>query len=246
VKFYILCKNESANIRKCIESLLSCGYDVAVLDSGSVDGTQAIVQQYPVELVIYQYTTHCNAYNEITTSSQGGYCGILDADMEMTRLLAGEISTANKIDVLIAPIEMYVDGIRLEKGNLCPPKPIVFKTGKAYFESVGHGERLIPGLKTVIAKAMLPHNDLKPYLSYLGTQVRYADNFIVRSKDNQLTWRDRLRLKSPLLILITPIYSLLVKGGIFKKAGWLYALDRLIAEAIMFRSSISERIKQEK
>jgi hypothetical protein len=48
------------------------------------------------------------------------------------------------------------------------------------------------------------------------------------------------------MMLVTPAYSLLVKGGIFSRSGWLYAIDRLIAEALMFRRSIEARLRGRK
>ncbi|MCA0238532.1 MAG: glycosyltransferase [Bacteroidetes bacterium] len=245
MKFYILCKNESANIRKCIESLLQCKMDVYVYDSGSSDDTLNIIQQYPVTLVSYNYTNHCNAYNDITLNDSEGFCGIIDADMELTLPLSEEIYRLREhSEVLISPIKMYVDGFPLDYGSLCPPKPIIFRNGKTYFESVGHGERLISGVTVAYTQSELIHNDLKPYLSYLDTQIRYADNLMKRATQGQLTWRDRVRLTTPLLILVTPLYSLLIRGGIFSKKGWIYAIDRLIAEAIMYRRNIVETIKK--
>ena len=242
MKFYILCKNEFVNISKCIESLLKAGMDIYVYDSGSVDGTIELIRGYPVTLVPYNYSNHCDAYNDITLNEKEEYCGILDADMELNIELAEEIElTKIKGNVIISPVQMYVEGQPLEKGSLYPPKPIVFKSGKKYFESVGHGERLLKNVSCVHTKNKLIHNDLKPYLSYLGTQVRYASNFIQRSEQKQLTWRDKIRLSSPLLIAITPLYSLFIKGGIFSKKGWIYALDRLVAEAIMYRTSLLKK-----
>src|SRR2546425_418789 len=92
MRFYILCKNEAPNIKKCIESLLNCGMDIVVMDSGSTDNTLSIVSQYPVTVVNYKYTNHCDAYNHITTSDSDAVCGIFDADMEMTPALAEDIS----------------------------------------------------------------------------------------------------------------------------------------------------------
>lgn len=243
MKFYVLCKNEAPNIKKCLESLLAAGAEVIVYDSGSTDGTLDIVQAYPVTLVHYHYRTHCDAYNEIITAEDAPYCGILDADMEVSAELVQEIlQTLQKVDVAVCPLVMYVDGFKVEKGSLLPPKTIGFRTGKPLFESVGHGERLMAGISSAITKNTVPHNDLKPYAAYLATQARYAENFINRASEQQLTWRDKLRLKTPLLIFITPLYSLIVKGGIFSRVGWLYAIDRLIAEAVMFRRSILKKI----
>ena len=246
MRFYILCKNEVANIRKCIESLLACGMDVTVLDSGSTDGTLDVVRLYPVSLVSYAYTNHCNAYNELTLREKNSYCGVLDADMEMTVPLANEIrSLSGDVEVMIAPVKMFTNGYPLSNGSLYPPKPIVFRGGREYFESIGHGERLVQGVRTAQATSALPHNDMKPYLSYLESQVRYSENFIQRAAQNNLNWRDRLRLHTPLFILLTPLYSLIVKGGLFSRQGWLYALDRLIAEAIMCRPGILIKLKSE-
>lgn len=242
MKFYILCKNEGPNIQKCIEALLRCGMKIVVLDSGSTDGTLETAQQYPVAIKRYRYTNHCDAYNEITTSETDPHCGILDADMELFPALGEEIERlAPTTDVLIAPIRMYVDGLPLDRGSLCPPKAIVFRAGKAYFQSAGHGERLIAGAKTVHTQTSLIHNDLKSYSAYLSTQARYADAFIERSSKGSLTWRDKIRLNSPLLILIVPLYSLFVKGGILSYKGWIYALDRMIAESVMYRQSLSRK-----
>lgn len=245
MKFYILCKNEGPNIRKCIEALLDCGMEVVVLDSGSTDDTLNIASQYPVEIRPYRYTNHCHAYNEITSTEAAPHCGILDADMELTPALSLEIERlATAAEVLVAPIQMYVDGQPLRRGSLCPPKAIVFHTGKAYFESVGHGERLVTDVRTTYTQSALIHNDLKPYTAYLSTQARYAENFVQRADKGHLTWRDRLRLRAPIFLFLTPLYSLLVKGGIFSKRGWLYALDRLIAEGVMYRQAIAHQVKK--
>lgn len=243
MKFYILCKNEAANIKKCIESLLACGMDVVAVDSGSTDDTLGIVSQYPVTVVNYTYTNHCDAYNRITTAESDMFCGVFDADMEMTPALADEISRVLEgNDVIRSPVQMYVEGVPLQRGSLYPPKPIVFRAGKAYFEAVGHGERLIDGIAVAQTGSMLIHNDLKDYFRYLESQVRYAEKLADRAERDRLTWRDRLRIKTPLLILITPLYSLLVKGGILSQAGWLYAIDRLIAEAVMYQRNLRRRV----
>ena len=217
------------------------------MDSGSVDDTLRIVSQYPVELVNYKYTNHCDAYNKITSSESQSVCGIFDADMEMTMALAEEIrSIHSDIDVVKSPVQMYVEGVPLKRGSLYPPKPIVFRTGRAYFESIGHGECLVTGIKLVSTKSVLIHNDLKDYFRYLESQVRYAEKLADLASKGHLTWRDRLRVKTPLLIAIAPLYSLFVRGGVFSREGWLYAIDRLIAEAIMYHRSLRRNILGER
>ena len=246
MKFFIFCKNEAQNIRKCIESLLGCGMEVVVLDSGSTDDTLQIASQYPVKIVNYEYTNHCDAYNNITSTEKDFVCGVFDADMEMTPALAREIhELIGDCEVLACPIRMYVEGMPLTRGSLCPPKPIVFRGGRAYFEPVGHGERLVNDLNMAQTRNSVIHNDLKSFSSYLQSQVRYSERLVARACTDQLTWRDRLRTKTPLLVFISPFYSLLVRGGLLSKLGWLYAMDRLIAESIMYRNSLRRQILEE-
>ena len=242
--FYIICKNESLNIRKCIEPLLAANIAVTVLDSGSTDGTLDILKKYPVTVEKYNYSSHCDTYNELTSREKDTYFGIIDADMEVSEDLLAEIKTLlPRYNLIPCPIEMYWEGMRLPLGSLYPPKAIVFRGGTTYFEPVGHGERLIGKNQSALTKNTLRHNDLNPYSTYLETQRRYADKLAHFSEKGMVTWRDRLRYQTPLMIFISPFYSLFIKGGVFFKLVWIYALDRIIAESIMFRKGLIVRIR---
>ena len=57
-----------------------------------------------------------------------------------------------------------------------------------------------------------------------------------------MNYRDRIRQKTPLGIILTPFISYFLKLGFLDgKSGLIYALDRLIAEAIIYRYSVSEK-----
>ena len=45
VSAFIICLNEEAYLGNCIESLEGCA-EIVIVDSGSTDGTQALVQSY--------------------------------------------------------------------------------------------------------------------------------------------------------------------------------------------------------
>jgi len=246
IRFYVLCKNEEPNIGKCIAALRAADVSITVLDSGSTDGTLAIVGNYGIEGTPYAYVDHCSAYNEITTSCREDFCGVLDADMEVSPELVAEIlRLLGSCDVVKAPIAMYVDGVPLLRGSLCPPKAIAFRRGRPYFDPVGHGERLKDGVRVITARHELIHNDLKPFSAYIGSQVRYSEKFATRASEGQRNWRDWLRFHTPLMMIVTPAYSLFVKGGVFFRAGWLYAVDRLIAEAMMYRRSLEMSVRRD-
>ena len=247
---YILAKNEAQHIGRSLEALSPTGWDVVVLDSGSTDDTERIAKSFSfVSFQEYQYIDHCKAYNDVTAQLAVGYdySVILDADMLVTDMLQKEINekikSPNLIEAMDAEILMYTGGLPLKYGSLCPPKAFVFATGKSYFVNSGHGEKIKPGIAVTHANEKLLHDDRKSYASYLLSQLRYSKNLVVRTAANQMSVRDWLRTKTPLLIFVVPLVSYVVKMGFLSgRAGGLYALDRLIAEAIMYRQALSKKM----
>jgi hypothetical protein len=225
---------------------VAAGVPTTVLDSQSVDSTRQLAQEAGAHVEDYRYTAHVEAYNWITRDRvpAGASVFVLDADMIVSRELvaqAKELLQAGTQAVL-APVRMCWNGRRLRFASLYPPKPLAFLGGTAYFEPVGHGERLVRGTLTARTTATVVHDDRKPISAYLSAQERYARAMIERSSKGALSWRDRLRLWSPLFVVATPVVSYFVRGGFLDgRAGMGYALDRLIAEAIMYRQAIAAR-----
>lgn len=247
---YILVKNEAPNIGRSLSALKASGWNVVVLDSGSTDETEEITKDFDfVNFQKYDYIDHCKAYNDITgqLALEYEYAVILDADMLVTDLMQKEINL--KIDsntvseVMDAEILMCADGLPLKHGSLCPPKSFVFASGKTYFVNSGHAERLKSDVAVVRLTEKLWHDDRKSYASYLQSQLRYSKNLVVRTAANQMSLRDWIRTKTPFLIFVVPFVSYVVKMGFLSgRAGGLYALDRLIAEAIMYRQALSKKM----
>lgn len=250
---FILAKNEEANIARNLAALASSGWPVHVLDSGSTDNTESIVAKFSSAIFQpYHYTNHCNAYNEITVTLGSAYhfVIILDADMIVSEALQREIHELTSEpkaswSVLEAEIEMCVDGTPLRFGSLCPPKAFVLVTGRACFVSTGHAEKIADGFVIARTNNKLRHDDRKPYSSYLQSQCRYSYNLIERYLRGEVSSRDNLRVKWPLLIIAVPFVSYVLKLGFLDgRAGLIYALDRLIAEAIMYRQAVVSRSQQ--
>ena len=248
VGVFILAKNESANIDRTLSALVDSGWDVHLLDSGSTDGTQLRAEAYPnVRVIPYDYVDHCRAYNDITSEMGCQYqvAIVLDADMVVIDRLRNEVEAlmnggGTNWEALKAPIEMWVDGHPLRRGSLCPPKVFALRTGKPLFVNTGHAEKLQDDVRVLQTRAVLIHDDRKHYSSFLLSQGRYASKLAERYERGEVSGRDRLRVRTPLLIGIVPFVSYVLKGGLFSgRAGLLYALDRLIAEAIMFRHSVA-------
>jgi len=248
---YVLAKNEAPNIGRCLTALAPSGLPVVVLDSGSVDATPEIARQFPnVTVRPYRYRSHCDAYNEITGwHSRPEIVIILDADMRADGALIDAIETSfekdPRLEAVVAPVTMYWEGQPVPRSSLYPPKPLAFRGGAAYFEPAGHGERLRTGVRATQVDARLVHDDRKPYDQVLANQWRYAGDMVRRSLVGGLSWRDRLRMRSPIGMLLAPVYSYFVKGGFLDgPGGRLYALDRLIAEALAHRAAISPLVKE--
>lgn len=251
VGVFILAKDESANIDRSLTAMECGNWDVHVLDSGSTDGTQARAAAHQgVRVIPYAYVDHCQAYNDIADElgNQYGVVVMLDADMVVTAALRAEVDAliynANvEWDALRAPVEMRIEGRRLKAGSLYPPKVFALRTGARRFVNAGHAEKLMDDVRVMETRHPLIHDDRKDYVSFLQSQGRYASKLVDRYERGEVSWRDRLRVRTPLLIGIVPAVSYFLKGGIMNgRAGALYALDRLIAEAIMYRQSLARRM----
>ena len=241
---YILTKNEETNIGNCLLALKQCGIPVIVLDSYSTDRTREIAQHCGFSVELYDYRDHLGALRYVCEdrTSRDGFCLVLDADMIVSPKLLSEahsLLVARDADVALAPVTMFWNGDQLKRGSLCPPKPFMFRGGAHYFGALGHGEVLLGCVRSVLTSERLVHNDQKSFEAFLDTQVRYSKNLVRRRLGHAISWRDRLR-STPLLMIGVPLFSLFVKGGILSgKAGLGYAVDRLVAEAIMYRQCLA-------
>jgi len=244
----VLVKDEIANIAKCLRALAKCGVPTLVLDSGSTDGTQREAARCEhVVVEDFKYINHLQAYRYLTAERDLGapWVLILDADMEVSQQLWNELQLAisrGNCDAIVAPIQMYVDGAPLLRGSLCPPKPIAFRAGQDYFVATGHGEKLAPQTRVYTTLASLAHNDLKPYAAYVATQVRYGEQLYRRTRSGDCRVRDRLRAATPVMGFVSAVYSLVLRGGVFSgRAGWAYALDRILAGLIQYRVCLEQK-----
>lgn len=243
---YVLAKDEEANIGRCVAALVGLGLPCTVLDSGSSDRTPELARAAGADVTPFRYEGHCSAYNELTARhGPDEALLVLDADMVVGSPLLEEVVRGLEAgaEVVRAPIEMYWEGQPLRHASLCPPKPIAFRGGSAYFEPCGHGEQLRPGLRVHATTAVLLHDDRKPFERMLLNQVRYARDLVGRPGSR--TWRDWVRLRAPAMVVAVPLYTWLVRGGFRDgRAGLTYALDRLIAEAIFYRTSVASRLRK--
>ena len=106
----IPCKNERLNIRPCIESVRSIADEILVADSGSTDGTLAIVREMGgCRIIEREYIDSGNFKNWAIPQAAHPWVLIVDADERVTESLAAEIHS-----VLARPQR---DGYRILRRN---------------------------------------------------------------------------------------------------------------------------------
>lgn len=246
---YILARNEEDNIEACIVSLSKLEQPIFLLDSGSSDNTIEIARKYSkVRIQQFIYNNHCESYNSITNhlALDFDYCIVIDADMRLDDTLIQQVQFILEGDfprstAYLSKVDMYIDSSKLRFCSLYPPKPFMFSTGASYFVPVGHGEQLIFTIRKNLLTGRIRHDDRKPYSRFISSQISYAVSLCNRFKQGFYNWRDFVRLRSPIFIIVAPLYIYIFRLGFLDgMAGFKYAVDRMVAEAIMFRVGITQ------
>ena len=89
----IPCKDEADNIRACIESVRRVADEVLVADSGSTDGTLAVVRRMGgCRIIEREFIDYPNFKNWAADHALHGWVLFVDADERLTDRLAAEIS----------------------------------------------------------------------------------------------------------------------------------------------------------
>lgn len=245
---FILAKNESANILRGVLALEKFGSTVTILDSGSNDGTLEMIAQHSTATALsYNYRDHVTAYSDVLLRmATDSIAAIFDADMRVSPELASEMAGLMRRtdwDVVVAPVEWWCEGHPIPRASMYPPKPFLFRTGRAQMLPRGHGEAIVPDARVVKTRARLIHDDRKGLVRFLESQVRYARNMLRRAESGELGWRDWVRIRTPVMVLAVAPHVLILKRGVRDGLpGVIYALDRLIAETIFIREAIAQKL----
>lgn len=235
----ILTYNEAPNIKRTLDCL-SWVQTIVVIDSFSTDETLEILASYS-QVQIFQrkfdsFAEQCN-YGLGKITSQ--WVLSLDADYLLTDALIDEIKALppeSDIDSYSIQFKYCVLGKPL-RGTLLPPRKILYKKEKAFYQNDGHAHRVCVEGKSRMLLGYIYHDDRKSLSRWLWAQDRYM---VIEAKKlldtpvNQLSWGDRIRRQKILAPLIIFFYCLIIKGGIFDGwHGWYYTLQRVFAEILL-------------
>jgi glycosyltransferase involved in cell wall biosynthesis len=238
----ILTHNEEANIGRTLEHL---GWvpSILVIDSGSSDGTLAILAGRPGVRVLQRpfdsFADQCNfGLGQISTP----WVLSLDADYRIPPPLASEIQrvlldpACAEVAGFAIPFRYCIGGQPLRSGML-PPRVSLYRPALGRYRNDGHGHRIV--LTGPVRRLRQPifHDDRKPLQRWLSSQTTYLaiEAAKLRSTPSrQLSLADRLRKHTPLAPLAALLFCLLWKGGLLEGwRGWAYAQQRMYAELLL-------------
>lgn len=156
----ILTHNEVANIRPCLNSLVSevphgAAIDIAVLDSGSTDGTVETVREMGFPLYQRKFDTFADQRNWGADSIPWAFDWILhlDADERVDHELVAEISKVTRDsdrDAYLLANRLFFMGRWIRYSSRYPHyQARLLHRHRARFISRGHGQYLDDGVRNV-------------------------------------------------------------------------------------------------
>jgi glycosyltransferase involved in cell wall biosynthesis len=234
----LLTYNEELNIARTL-SHLKWAKDVVIVDSGSTDGTLAEVAKFPNVRVFHRpFDTHANQWRFAVEDTQIATEWIfrLDADYQVSEHLIRELGQLDPD----APVSAYRIGFdyaifsRQLLWSLYPPNTIILRRSCFSVWDKGHTEAWTVSGPVRTLRGRILHDDWKSTPQWLTGQVRYMQRELdwMWTHDGGLPrW---LRMRPPLMPIAILLYCLFGKGLILNgRAGIFYALQRMVAEAIL-------------
>lgn len=231
--------DEMANLERTLAALDWARRIVAV-DSGSTDGTLERLRADTRITVLVRpfddFARQCQAGLDLVESD---WVLSMDADYEPTPALVREIaalSPPHDVDGYVIGFDYCVHGHVL-RGSLYPPRVALHRTRGARYRMDGHGHRVELRGRIERLAGRIRHDDRKPLARWLAAQARYAEaevRHLGAARWRELGWADRARRLVVVAPWLVPLYCLIVKRGLLDGlAGWHYALQRGIAEAVL-------------
>lgn len=243
----IITYNEACNVARTLDAL-DWARRIVVVDSGSTDGTLDILARYKqVDVVARSFDNFASQCNFGLTLVNTLWVLSLDADYQLCRELIDEVSALQPRDNTMgyrASFTYCIHGRPL-RGTLYPPRVVLFRLGAATYEQTGHAHRLNVSGQVERLRGRIRHDDRKPLGRWLASQRTYAaqeaHHLLAGLPLNRIDRLRRMAWPAPLAVLF---YVLFAKGCILDGwPGWYYALQRLIAEALLAAEILDRRLR---
>lgn len=222
---------------------------IVVIDSGSTDGTlEVLAKDARIEVVHRPFDSFAEQCNFGLTQIRTGWVLSMDADYELSDGFVAELEGLQPGPDQAGYRAAFIYRVhgRPLRGTLYPPRTVLYRVQGARYENEGHGHRIGLGGAVSDLRSTIFHDDRKPLSRWLGSQLKYAAReaaHLLSAPRERLSRIDRLRLMgwpAPILVLG---YVLFAKGAILDgRAGWFYALQRLLAEVLLALELLDRRL----
>ncbi|MDC0949032.1 glycosyltransferase family 2 protein [Gammaproteobacteria bacterium] len=232
--------NESANIDRCLAQLQWIE-DVLVIDSGSEDDTCSRVMNWPNTRLIYrEFDSHKGQWDFAIsqTNVRTPWILALDADFILSESLVTELQQLGDdsvVDAYRVDITYCIEG-RSIRGSIYPSLLALYRPECGRYEQDGHAHRWLCDGREKALRSVIFHDDRKPLARWLANQGRYARleaEKLRASSWASLRWSGRVRRLGFVAPWLVPLMTLLRGAILSGRAGWVYALQRGIAESLI-------------
>jgi glycosyltransferase involved in cell wall biosynthesis len=238
----ILTRDEEANIARTLGQL-GWAREVIVVDSESSDRTRAIAESFAnVRFVVRRFDDLASQWRYAVSLATTAWVLTLDADYFVPAGAAAEIDALEPtLNGYEAEFVYAVEGKPL-RASLYTARAVLLRRGTFDFYMDGHTQRVRVAGPVGRLRARLVHDDRKNLSRFVARQRRYMHD--EAAKLRATPWRAlnatgrvrKLRVVAPFAIAV---HTLFVKRAILDgRAGWRYALERVIAELILSQELI--------
>jgi glycosyltransferase involved in cell wall biosynthesis len=228
----IITYNEQENIRLCLESL-SWADEIVVVDSGSIDNTQSICNEFGCRFIHHDWEGYARQKNFALRQCQFAWIISIDADEVITKECADEILSVIKstdADIYSIPRLNYFLGKWMRHGGWYPDRQIrLFRNGCGEFKIVPIHESFQPYDKD--AKTAYLINPMQHYT------YKSVSDFIKKTEIYSTLDAERIvnQGKSPKFITAALLLSFPLKfvEVYVYKSGWRDGLHGFIAAMLL-------------
>jgi len=246
----ILTFNEKENIGRTVNAL-TWAREVAIVDSGSTDGTTEIARRrHPnVRILSRNFDNHTAQWNFGLDQVATQWVLSLDADYLVSPDLITEIASlqpGDNVSAYSAEFKYRIRGIPL-RTSVYPPRTVLFRRDASRYYDDGHTQLVKTDGLVLPFKNKIDHDDRKPFGRWFKEQKRYAKieaRYLLSQPFKQLNLQDRLRR---MIIVAAPaisLYLLFVLGLILDGwRGWYYVFQRTVAELLLSVALVTEHFR---
>src|SRR5579872_681311 len=247
----IITHNEAPNIGRTL-SRLAWARQIVVVDSGSTDGTHEILEaNAKVSVHTHKFETFATQCNFGLGFIKTPWVLSLDADYILSQELIEELRGLHP-DACTAGYRVkftYAVHGRNLRGSLYPPRITLYRLNRSRYVDEGHGHRVnVDGPISDLAGRIF-HDDRKDIGRWFSSQQKYArqerDYIMLDRVGREVAMADKIRRVGWPAPFLAFLYTLFIKGCLFDgRAGWHYALQRLIAESMLALELTDQRLRK--